>query len=122
MRCIRSGLDILIENDTNRLKHEKIGLLAHQASAGRRLDHAADLLKKQCGGTLKMLFGPEHGFFGSAQDMVGVRDATEPHTKLPLISLYGDSRKSLVPPLEHFSRISLLLIDSSGGGQPILHL
>ena len=60
---------------------------------------------------LRRLFGPEHGLRGSAQDMVGVADDTDPRTGLPSVSLYGATFDSLAPTPEQLSGIDVLLFD-----------
>jgi uncharacterized protein YbbC (DUF1343 family) len=106
-----TGLENLLINRRKLLSGQKIGLLAHQASVDRRLNHTVDLIGKSSPGKLKVLFGPEHGFFGTAQDMESVEHAVDPRTGLSLISLYGKGRRTLMPMKAELSRISLLMID-----------
>ena len=42
---------------------------------------------------LTALFGPEHGFDGSAADGAAVGDARHPRTGLPVFSLYGPTKE-----------------------------
>lgn len=106
-----TGLEVLLTKKKKRLKDKNIGLLAHQASVDSRLNHALELLRYQCGPRVKQLFGPEHGFFGAAQDMESVKNSVEPSSGLPLISLYGRSAASLKPLPEHLSKMDMLIID-----------
>jgi uncharacterized protein YbbC (DUF1343 family) len=44
------------------------------------------------GVSIKAIFAPEHGFRGDADAGAKIHDAKDPHTGLPLISLYGQKR------------------------------
>src|SRR5439155_9490142 len=55
------------------------------------------------------LFGPEHGFLGQAQDLIGVRDAA--HSSPRVYSLYGDTFDSLRPAAEQLQGLDALVID-----------
>jgi uncharacterized protein YbbC (DUF1343 family) len=93
-----------------RLKGARVGVLAHPASVDRRLAHVGDVLLA-AGVTPSLFFGPEHGYGGEAQYMVGVDSATDERTGAPIISLYGDRFEDLSPKPEHLSTIDLLVID-----------
>ena len=45
---------------------------------------------QQVGFELVRLFSPEHGLTGSAPDGAAVADGLDPHTRLPVVSLYGE--------------------------------
>src|SRR5262249_39222117 len=51
----------------------RVGVLAHPASVDARLRHISDVLEA-LGIRPKLFFGPEHGYGGEAQDMVGVSE------------------------------------------------
>jgi uncharacterized protein YbbC (DUF1343 family) len=88
----------------------RLGLLAHPASVDRSLRHVADVLA-ELGLSPTILFGPEHGYGGEAQDMIGVADARDARFGAPIVSLYGDTFESLSPTAEHLDRLDVLLID-----------
>lgn len=89
---VDSGLDELLHRRAGRLRGRRIGLLAHQASVTRRLEHAAPLLDALGGTRLVRLFAPEHGPWGAAQDHAPVGPAHDPATGRPVVSLYGAHR------------------------------
>src|SRR5262249_54791877 len=60
---------------------------------------------------LAALFGPEHGFLGQAQDLVGVNSGSEPGLGLRVYSLYGDTFESLRPTEDQLRGLDALLID-----------
>jgi uncharacterized protein YbbC (DUF1343 family) len=107
---ILTGLDRLLA-DPSRLRGRRYGLLAHGASLTRdaRLIHRA--LAASPAGPPAALFGPEHGFYGVEQDMVGAAGGVDPWTGAPLVSLYGDSEETLRPCPCAFSELDLLVID-----------
>ena len=89
MPTVQSGLEVFARDARARLRGRRVGLLAHQASVDRRLDHAALLLRNLRGVRLAALFAPEHGLWGTAQDHAAVRAARDPATRLRVWSLYG---------------------------------
>lgn len=106
------GLDRLprLNSVTGRLRRARLGVLAHPASVDRSVEHIADVLEK-IGIRPALFFGPEHGYGGEAQDMIGVSDARDARTGAPIVSLYGERFDDLSPTSEHLSAIDLLLID-----------
>ncbi len=111
------GLDRLAraERLVRRLRTVKVGVLAHAASVDRNLRHLGDVLAG-----LKispaLFFGPEHGYGGEAQDMVGVASASDTRTGAPIVSLYGEDFSDLIPKPEHLAEIDVLLIDLADVG------
>ena len=93
-----------------RLRDGRIGLLAHAASVDRRLRHAVDVLV-DLDATPVTLFGPEHGFAGAAQDMIGVGDAVDPRTGARVVSLYGEDASDLVPKGADLEPLDTLVVD-----------
>jgi uncharacterized protein YbbC (DUF1343 family) len=106
---IRIGLDTFEKNWPKKLKGSRVGLLVHPASVNRRLEHAVNLFVKSNKLTLNALFGPQHGIYGETQDnMIEWEGFQDRHTKLPVFSLYGRTRKPEPSMLEH---IDVLVID-----------
>lgn len=93
MPAVLTGLDVLLRDRLGVLRGRRIGLLAHQASVDRRLEHAAALLRDAPGIRLVRLFAPEHGLWGAAQDHVAIGNERDPVTGVPVISLYGTRRE-----------------------------
>jgi uncharacterized protein YbbC (DUF1343 family) len=106
---MRTGLDVLRDSDWKPLRGWRIGLVCHPASVDSRFRHAADLLAGAPGVELTALFGPEHGYHGVAQDLIGVRDASA--GVLRVHSLYGDTVESLRPTAEQLRGLDTLVID-----------
>jgi len=88
-----------------------VGLVANPTTVDRRLTHALDLMHAHPGIDLRLLFGPEHGIRGAAQDMVRVGDGRDPVTGLQEVSLYGETFASLSPSPAHLAQIEALVFD-----------
>ena len=111
MTGVRTGLDRLATGDSDAVRlvaGRNVGLLAHAASVDRTLRPAASVLR-QAGARISALFGPEHGFAGAAQDMVGV--GTDDATEIPVFSLYGDDAEDLSPKPEWLQGLDAIVID-----------
>jgi uncharacterized protein YbbC (DUF1343 family) len=106
---VRTGLDVLRDSDGKALWGRRVGLVCHPASVDSQLCHAAELLAQTPKVELVALFGPEHGFTGVAQDLIGVGDTTA--IGLRVHSLYGDTVVSLRPTTEQLRGIDALVID-----------
>lgn len=116
-RLVLVGLDRLprLNSVTGRLRRSRLGVLAHPASVDRSVEHISDVLER-IGVRPALFLGPEHGYGGEAQDMIGVADARDARTGAPIVSLYGERFEDLSPTAEHLSAIDLLLIDLSDVG------
>ncbi|HXN30254.1 MAG TPA: DUF1343 domain-containing protein [Polyangiaceae bacterium] len=108
---MRTGLDRLATHSKlgAELRAARVGLLAHAASVDRRMVHARRVLDA-LGARVVLVFGPEHGYGGEAQDMVGVADARDAFDT-PVRSLYGERFEDLSPKPEELDAIDLLVID-----------
>ncbi len=58
----------------------------------------------------QIVFGPEHGYGGEAQDMIGVADAVD-EGGVPIRSLYGAAFSDLSPRPEDLAGLDTLLVD-----------
>jgi uncharacterized protein YbbC (DUF1343 family) len=106
---VRTGLDSLAANGVARLRGLRLGLVTHPAAVDCQLRHAASILANTPEAKLAALFGPEHGLWGEAQDLVSV--ASGPADRIPTHSLYGMSVDSLRPTAEQLANLDALVID-----------
>jgi uncharacterized protein YbbC (DUF1343 family) len=109
---VRTGLDRIAVGDADavaRVRGKTIGLLAHPASVDSRFVHAERVLKK-AGAKIAAYFGPEHGYGGEAQDMIGVEGARAADGA-PIYSLYGATFDALSPRPEWLSGLDAVVID-----------
>ena len=88
------------------LKGKRVGLFANQTSTVGNT-HLADTLKKS-GINVSMIFGPEHGFRGTADAGEKVGNYTDTKTGIPVVSLYGAKRR---PSAEDLKNIDILVFD-----------
>jgi uncharacterized protein YbbC (DUF1343 family) len=93
MPRVQTGLETLVHRRARLLRGRRVALLAHQASVDGRLVHAVDLLGELTGTRLVRLLAPEHGFWGAPQDHASVGSTRDPHSGLPVLSLYGARRE-----------------------------
>jgi len=96
---LRTGAD-QTELYVNYLKNKNIGMVINQTSViGKNQVSSVDSLVK-LGIRVKKIFGPEHGFRGTASNGATVDDAVDPQTGIPAISLYGKHYKPTPADLE----------------------
>lgn len=110
---IRTGLDRVAAKDPEAIRAirgRRVGLVAHPASIDARFRHARDVLV-EAGAEVAVLFGPEHGYGGEAQDMIGVDAAVDPVTGAPIHSLYGSDPSALSPRTEHLEGLDAVVVD-----------
>jgi uncharacterized protein YbbC (DUF1343 family) len=88
------------------LKGKRVGVFANQTSVvGNR--HLVDTLLKS-GIKVVRIFGPEHGFRGTADAGEYVGNVVDKKTGVPVVSLYGDHRK---PTKADFEGVDVLVFD-----------
>jgi uncharacterized protein YbbC (DUF1343 family) len=111
MPCVRTGLDALVADDFTPLRGQRVGLVANAATVDASLRHAVDLFANCPHLKLTALFGPEHGLFGQAQDLIGVPGQHEPRHGIVVHSLYGSRVESLKPSAQQLQGLDTLVID-----------
>jgi uncharacterized protein YbbC (DUF1343 family) len=88
------------------LKGKAVAVFANQTSMVNNTHLVDTLLKK--GIFIVKIFGPEHGFRGTANAGEHVSNEADKKTGLPVISLYGDHKK---PTAEDFKGVDVLVFD-----------
>lgn len=88
------------------LKGKRVAVFANN-TATINGTHLVDTLQK-LGVTITKIFGPEHGFRGTANAGAHVDNYTDEKTGIPVISLYGKKRK---PSEEDLADVDILLFD-----------
>ncbi len=101
-----NGIDVLEKQKFAPLKGLRIGLVTNHTGEDRDRNPTIDLLKNAPGVQLKVLFSPEHGIRGEADEKVG--DTVDQKTGLPVYSLYGKETK---PTPEQLKDIDALVFD-----------
>ena len=112
---VRLGSDLLLSS--SRLKGTRIGVVCNHASLDRGFLHIVDRLAAADHLTLAAIFGPQHGFRSDVQDnMIETPHANEPGRRVPIYSLYSETRE---PTAEMLSGIDVLVIDLQDVGARI---
>ncbi len=88
------------------LKGKKIGLFANQTSMVKNT-FLVDTLQKS-GVNISVIFGPEHGFRGTADAGEKVGNYIDAKTGIPVVSLYGSKRR---PSTEDLKNVDILIFD-----------
>ncbi len=104
---VRLGSDVLLSS--GRLRGSRIGVVCNHASLDRDFGHVIDMVAAAEGVTLAAIFGPQHGFRSDVQDnMVETPHGDDPRRRVPIYSLYSETRE---PTAEMLRGIDALVID-----------
>lgn len=105
-----TGLDRLL-SEKSLFAHldGNVAYLCHSASVTKDFEFGAEALKKRLGKRLVRLFSPQHGIFADVQaNMIESADMRHPYLKLPVTSLYAESR---IPSPQSLRNVDHLLVD-----------
>lgn len=111
MAKVQLGIDLFLKEHLDLIKGKRIALLAHGASVDSTLTPTPQLLNQIPDTKLSHLFGPEHGLFGTEQDMESVNEITDPITGLHVVSLYGKTLDTLKPKAKDLAGFDILICD-----------
>ena len=105
-----TGLERIIHsNDLQQSIKGNIGYLSHSATVTSDFKNGVVELKKVFGNRLTKLFGPQHGFVTDVQDnMVETKHFVHPYFKIPVYSLYSETR---IPTDEMLQDLDTLIVD-----------
>jgi uncharacterized protein YbbC (DUF1343 family) len=113
--AVRLGSDVLLASP--RLHGARVGIVCNHASVDRSYRHIVDRLTDAKRVQVAAIFGPQHGFRSDVQDnMVETPDSADERRRVPVYSLYSDTR---VPTAEMFEGLDLLVIDLQDVGARI---
>jgi uncharacterized protein YbbC (DUF1343 family) len=88
------------------LKGKKLGIFANQTSMVGHT-HLVDTFQK-LGLKISVIFGPEHGFRGTADAGEKVGNYIDKETGIPVVSLYGSKRR---PSAEDLKDVDIMIFD-----------
>jgi uncharacterized protein YbbC (DUF1343 family) len=88
------------------IKGKRVGIFANQTSMVGNT-HLVDTLKKS-GVDIKVIFGPEHGFRGTASAGEKIGNYTDEKTGISIVSLYGEKRR---PSAEDLKDVDIMIFD-----------
>lgn len=109
MTRVITGLEHLAA-EPELVRGRRWALLANHAAVDSGLDPARTVLARAIDPP-RLLFAPEHGLDGVAQDMEAVADETDHLTGSPVRSLYGHDADTLQPRPEDLEPIEVLVVD-----------
>jgi uncharacterized protein YbbC (DUF1343 family) len=104
---VRLGIDVLVASGFKELDGQRVGLITNHTGVDSAGVTTVDRLHKASNVKLVALFSPEHGIRGKL-DQPRIGDSVDETTGLPVISLYGESRK---PSREQLDRVDTLVFD-----------
>jgi uncharacterized protein YbbC (DUF1343 family) len=105
--AVRPGIEILLADSSHLIAGHRVGLITNHTGITRDQTHSIDLLRSE-GVELVVLFSPEHGIRGQADEGVRVQSGVDAVSGLPVHSLYGETLK---PTPEMLEGIDVLLFD-----------
>ena len=112
---VRLGSERLL--DSPALAGTRIGVVCNPASIDHQLRHIADRLFTHAGARLTTIFGPQHGFWSDVQEnMIETGHATDDIRRVPVYSLYSDTRE---PTNAMLRDVDVLVIDLQDVGTRI---
>ncbi|MFJ9375514.1 exo-beta-N-acetylmuramidase NamZ domain-containing protein [Streptomyces sp. NPDC101455] len=92
---LRTGFEQLTANDYTQLNGQRIGIVTNPTGITRDAHHIVDAMHTSPHVNLVGVFGPEHGFRGTAQAGGSEGHYTDPATKLPVYDTYLKSGRPL---------------------------
>lgn len=104
---VQTGIDVLARTGFIPVKGRRVGLITNHTGVDRSGKRTIDLLHEAESVELVAIFSPEHGIAG-ALDHDGIADSKDEKTGVPILSLYGDSRR---PSSEQLKDIDVLVFD-----------
>src|SRR5262245_51444492 len=112
---ITLGSERLLESPA--LDGRRVGVVCNPASVDHQYVHIADRIAARPHTTLAAIFGPQHGFRSDVQEnMIETRHACDEVRRVPVHSLYSETRK---PTKAMLKDIDLLVIDLQDVGTRI---
>lgn len=109
MPSMLTGLEVLLAKPQTGQAWGRCGLVCNQASVTMDFKPAWTTLRESLGNRLVALFGPQHGFYGTAQDnMIETAHEQRGEFNLPVYSLYSETRE---PTAEMLEGLDTIIID-----------
>jgi uncharacterized protein YbbC (DUF1343 family) len=106
---VTPGITRLLEREHGLIAGTRVGLVCNPASVDGNFVHAADLLASAADITFSALFGPQHGFRSDVQDdMIETAHARDARRRVPVFSLYSETRE---PTREMLNEVDVLVVD-----------
>lgn len=105
---IKTGIDVLIENNFSPLTGKRVGLITNPTGVTNTLVSTVDILARAKEVKLVALYGPEHGVRGDVAAGGHIESTIDSATGIPVYSLYGKTQK---PTPEMLKGVDVLVYD-----------
>lgn len=105
---VKLGCDVFFETIPDFVKGKRCALLTNQTGVNAQFESTIDRMFQHPDLDLKLLLAPEHGIQTNKREGERFTDMIHPATGLPVVSLYGESKK---PSLEVLEGIECLVVD-----------
>jgi uncharacterized protein YbbC (DUF1343 family) len=90
---VKTGIEVLRENNFDILKGKRVGLITNPTGVDSKLKSTVDILFEADEINLVALYAPEHGIRGNFTAGHQLEDERDEKTNLPVYSLHGKLRK-----------------------------
>ncbi|QIA26585.1 DUF1343 domain-containing protein [Thermaerobacter sp. PB12/4term] len=94
-RRVRTGLEVLLTDRLDLIRGKRVGIITNPTGVLPDLRHGVDALATAEGVHVVAIFGPEHGFRGSAQAGGSEGSYVDERTGVPVYDLYGKNRDAI---------------------------
>ncbi|MGB8952467.1 MAG: DUF1343 domain-containing protein [Candidatus Aminicenantales bacterium] len=91
---VKLGVEVFLEKHISLIKGKRVGLITNPSGVDSQLQSTAERFFRNPDIQLVALYGPEHGVRGNAQAGEYVPFYIDEKYKIPVFSLYGQSRKA----------------------------
>lgn len=105
---IKTGIEVLKEQNFKCIDGKRVGLITNPTGVDNQMRSTVDILHEAPNVKLVALYGPEHGVRGDSHAGDAVGSSIDSITGLPLLSLYGKTRK---PTPEMLKGVDVLVYD-----------
>jgi uncharacterized protein YbbC (DUF1343 family) len=95
-RRVMTGAEVLAKDDWKALAGQKVGVISNPTGILSDLNHVVDVMHASGKVNVVAVFGPEHGFRGSAQAGGSEGDHVDPRTGIMVYDAYGATADKLV--------------------------
>ena len=92
-QVVKPGIEVLKDSNFKILEGKRVGLITNPTGFDNSLKSTIDILHEAPNVNLVALFGPEHGVRGDVHAGDKIADMSDPKTGIPVLSLYGSTRK-----------------------------
>ncbi len=103
---VLNGIDVLREKNFSSLAGKRVGLITNHTGLAADGNSTIDLFFRSSVFDLVALFSPEHGIRGNLDGRIS--SSVDESTRLPIFSLYGETRRPMPEMLE---KIDVLVFD-----------